>query len=102
MIAVHINIVQNGQHKRILPRLDITADQCPDYASLVAKIRQYYQQHHQLQYIPTLRLRTLLENGLVPIQNDGEWMVALLAATTVDWMDGELRIVVDSVEGENA
>ena len=31
----------------------------------------------------------------MPIQNDGEWMVALLAVSTAEWMDGELRIVVD-------
>ena len=37
----------------------------------------------------------------MPIQNDGDWVVALLAVTTVDWLDGELRVVVDSVDGGN-
>ncbi|KAL1958035.1 hypothetical protein VTO42DRAFT_5247 [Malbranchea cinnamomea] len=101
VITVHINIVQNGQNKRILPRFDLPADQCPDYATLINKIRQYIQ-HHQIQYVPALRLRALLENGLVPIQNDGEWMVALLAVTTAEWMDGELRIVVENAEGDPA
>lgn len=86
----------------MLPRLDIPADECPDYPTLIGKIRQYYQQHHQLQYIPTLRLRALLDTGLVPVHNETEWTVALLAVTTMDWMDGELRVVVDSVDGEGA
>jgi hypothetical protein len=30
------------------------------------------------------------------LQGDGEWMVALLAVSTAEWMDGELRIVADS------
>lgn len=34
-----------------------------------------------------------LADGLVPVQNDGEWMIALMSAGTVEWMDGDLRVI---------
>ena len=36
-----------------------------------------------------------MPEGLVPVQNDGEWTIAQLSAGTVDWMDGDLRVVVE-------
>lgn len=83
----------------MFPRLDLPADQCPDFSTLLGKVCQYYQNHYQQQVLPPLRVRAWLENGLMPIQNDGEWMVALLAVNAAEWMDGELRIVVDDAGG---
>jgi hypothetical protein len=34
------------------------------------------------------------------LQGDGEWMMALLAVSTAEWMDGELRIVADGESQE--
>lgn len=43
--------------------------------------------------LDTLRFKVWLADGLVPVQNDGEWMIALMSAGTVDWMDGDLRVI---------
>lgn len=39
------------------------------------------------------------------VQTDAEWAVALAKVSTVDWMDGELRVIVQGTEagsGENS
>jgi hypothetical protein len=32
---------------------------------------------------------------LAAVQNDGDWTMALLSAGNVDWMDGDLKVLVD-------
>ncbi|PGH16351.1 hypothetical protein AJ80_05200 [Polytolypa hystricis UAMH7299] len=109
-ITLHINFVSTSTNKRVAPRLDIPADQCADLQSLLHRIREYFvaqqqqQQHESQQGMallePLLPIKVWLEDGLASVQTDAEWMVALLAVSTVDWMDGELRVVV-GVEGGN-
>lgn len=33
------------------------------------------------------------------VQTDAEWMVALVKVSTVDWMDGELRVIIEGGVG---
>ncbi|OAX81216.1 hypothetical protein ACJ72_04442 [Emergomyces africanus] len=113
-ITIHVNTTNPSTKgtKRLIPRLDISADQCPDLASLLQKVRQHHlqfqQQHngqHQSQHAqqaaaaivedPALPVKVWLEEGLVDVQTDAEWMVALVKVSTVDWMDGELRVIVE-------
>lgn len=39
-------------------------------------------------------VRVWLPDGLVRVRDDGEWTVALLSAEMVEWMDGEVKILV--------
>lgn len=106
-ITLHFNIVQDG--KRILPRLDVSADQCPDLAGLRQFIsRRYAGQLPVSGFDETgapdtsrWKIQVWLPEGLVPVQNDGEWTIAQLSAGTVDWMDGDLRVVVDVGESSS-
>ncbi|KAJ5708413.1 hypothetical protein N7488_008214 [Penicillium malachiteum] len=109
---VRINILQKG--KRIFPRLDIPAVQCPNTEGLKQAImRRYSTQIPGLSFlqdpdnvdpvtqqardtaISYWRTRVLLPEGLVTIHNEKEWTIALLSADTVDWMDGELKVLVE-------
>lgn len=40
-------------------------------------------------------VKVWLTDGLVTVAEDGEWMVALLSAGVVDWMDGEIRVLIE-------
>jgi hypothetical protein len=44
---------------------------------------------------PELSVKVWLPDGLVRIRDDGEWMVALLSAELVEWMDKEVKILVE-------
>ncbi|EDN06164.1 predicted protein [Histoplasma mississippiense (nom. inval.)] len=91
-IAIHINTTKPSTKgtKRLIPRLDISADQCPDLTSLLQKVREHHvrfqQQHngqHQSQSAqqaaaalaeePTVPVKVWLEEGLVDVQTEAEW-----------------------------
>lgn len=40
-------------------------------------------------------VKVWLPDGLVRVKDDGEWMVALLSAELVEWMDKEVKILVE-------
>ncbi|KAK2745046.1 hypothetical protein FQN55_006403 [Onygenales sp. PD_40] len=116
-ITVHINTINpSNPSKRLIPRLDISADQIPNLPCLLHKVRvhhdQFRERHAQQQLMgngggdglgsmgfdaiadPALPVKVWLEDGLVEVRTQAEWAVALLTVSTVDWMDGELRVVV--------
>lgn len=41
------------------------------------------------------KFKVWLPEGLVLVENDGDWTLALLAAEKVDWLDGELKVLVE-------
>ena len=88
-LQLHINILKD--HQRVLPRFDIPAEQCPDIQTLCSR---FLEQGHIAGPEP-LRISVLLPGGLTPVQDDGEWMVALMSARTIGWLDGELKVVVE-------
>lgn len=45
------------------------------------------------------KVKVWLPDGLVPVQNQKDWTIAVLSADAVDWMDGELRVLVEVDEG---
>lgn len=95
---LRISILQNG--KRILPRFDLSAVQCPDLASLRHGItRRFADQFPGLfsEHRPesSWKVKTFVPDGLTPIHSDGEWTIALLSAATVDWMDSDLKVLVE-------
>jgi hypothetical protein len=109
-ISLRLNILQNG--KRILPRFDLPAEQCPDLDTVKQLVCRRFA--GQIPGVPLdadlgpssgtwrstagWKFRVWLPDGLAPVQNDGEWTISLLSAGTVDWMDGDLRVLVD-IEG---
>lgn len=46
------------------------------------------------------KLKAWLPDGLVPVQSEKDWTIALLSADTVDWMDGEMKVLVE-IDGTN-
>ncbi|KAL4765155.1 uncharacterized protein BDW70DRAFT_83175 [Aspergillus foveolatus] len=109
-LRLRINILQNG--KRILPSYDLPASQCPD----VTTVRQLVARKFagELPGVPSdlnsdpnagnasisWKFKVWLPEGLVLVENDGDWTLALLAAEKVDWLDGELKVLVE-IEDEN-
>lgn len=41
------------------------------------------------------KLKVWLPDGLVPVANQKDWTIAVLSADTVDWMDGDLKVLIE-------
>lgn len=41
------------------------------------------------------KLKVWLPDGLWTVQGEKDWAMALLSADTVDWMDGEIKVLVE-------
>ncbi|PGG95886.1 hypothetical protein AJ79_09823 [Helicocarpus griseus UAMH5409] len=107
-ITIHINTTNpatNGT-KRLIPRLDVSADQCSDLASLLQRVSQHHGKFRQqaqqegmavVEEDVKLPVRVWLEEGLVDVRTDEEWGDALGRVSRVDWMDGEVRVVVGGI-----
>ncbi|RDW81716.1 uncharacterized protein DSM5745_05273 [Aspergillus mulundensis] len=109
-LHLRINILQNG--KRILPSHDLLAAQCPDLASVRQLLARKFAGElprfpSELDSDPNAwnasmgwRFRVWLPNGLNLVENDSDWTLALISAEKVDWLDGELKVLVE-IEDEN-
>lgn len=108
-VSLRVNVLQRG--KRILPRLDLPALQCSNADAVKQLIlRRYPGQIPGASFtdgsdaaaqdaIADWKLRVWLPNGLTPVQSERDWTIALLSADTVDWMDGELKLLIE-IDGE--
>ncbi|EED16152.1 conserved hypothetical protein [Talaromyces stipitatus ATCC 10500] len=100
-ITLHLNVLHDG--KRILPRLDVTAEQCPDLASVRNLIAHRWTGQFPAStcdengnvVTTNWKIQVWLPEGLVTADNDGDWTIAQLSAGTIDWMDNDLRVIVD-------
>lgn len=99
-IVLYVNVVSNtgGALRRVIPRFTLTPESAPSLASLVAEVERKYKIPPKDTVPDRIRrpvVKVWLPDGLVTVAEDGEWMVALLSAGVVDWMDGEVRVLVE-------
>lgn len=96
--VLRINVTHHG--KRILPRMDVSAEQCPDLNTLKQTIANRFSDRLS-SVVPESRsqfawkVKVFVPDGLSSVSSDGEWTIALLSAATIDWMDNEMKVVVD-------
>lgn len=108
-LHLRLNILQNG--KRTLPPCDLPASQCPDLTNARQLLSRKYA--GQIPGIPSdpdsisdptnnawnvsmgWRFRVWLPEGLISIEHDSDWTLALLAAEKVEWLDGQLKVLVE-------
>lgn len=102
-------MVQNG--KRVLPSFDVPAGQYPNIEALKQAILRRYpgqipglftqegnaasQEARESAAAASWKVKVWLPDGLVPVLNQKDWTIALLSAATVDWMDGDLKVLVE-------
>lgn len=100
-VTLHVNVVvnQGGTYKRIIPRFSMTSSRTTNLSTLHDEVRRRCQSESiSPELMPRLhdpQVKVWLPDGLVRVNNDGEWMVALLSVGMVEWMDEEIRILVE-------
>lgn len=95
-IAIHVNVVSNveGARRRVVPRFTLQPEATPNLSALISHVRRKHPGGLASDSgMPVVKV--WLPDGLVTVAEDGEWMVALLSAGVVDWMDGEVRVLVE-------
>ena len=99
-IFLYVNIVSNsgGSMRRVIPRFTLTPEAAPNLSSLLNEVEKRYPLASTNGSASGAQTRPLvkvwLTDGLVDVAEDGDYMVALLSASVVDWMDNEIRILV--------
>lgn len=94
VLLINLMTSEGGMLRRIIPRFSLS----PEAATNLASLRQRVKEHAMGatdRNIDHGTIRVLMSDGLIEIKDDGEWMVALLSAGTVEWMDGEVRVLVE-------
>lgn len=115
--SLRVSILHNG--KRVLPRFDLPAGQCPNVDSVKQAVLRRYP--GQLPGMPAFqgagvnaavhearesavaaewRVKAWLPDGLMSVQSQKDWTIAVLSADAVDWMDGQLKVLVEVDEVE--
>jgi len=90
-IKYSINIMKDGE--RIKPRFELTPNSCPEFPSLVQHIRSVMDDGR-----PALSIQVLGPSGLVDIRDQATWVAAIQAIMQTQWMDGEVKCVVEMDE----
>ncbi|KAJ9633283.1 uncharacterized protein PV06_00976 [Exophiala oligosperma] len=99
-IVIYVNVVSNtgGARRRVIPRFELTPETAPSLATLMDQVSRRYRAATGNRVTRKDRrpvVQVWLADGLVTVLNDGEWMVALINAGVVDWMDSEVRVLVE-------
>jgi hypothetical protein len=88
-LFLRVNLLQNGQ--RIAPRRDVAAAECPYKHTIIQKISEC------LGPVVTnsVKVSVHLPQGLRVIENDATWADALKVAQEIEWLDGELSVLIE-------
>jgi len=103
--------VSHNSTKRVSAPFHLSAAAVPNLATLHTKIRECISDgggdhlvdaaspasaHHALgDGLASSEVKVWLPDGLVRVRDDGEWMVALLSAEMVEWMDKRVKVLVE-------
>lgn len=89
-VQLRFNVIRNNQ--RISPPYDLTAKECPDLQTVFLKALPYLsgRSHNGLQ------ISVLTPSGLTLIQDDDGWVQALNKVGQVEWMDNEMKVLIEA------
>ncbi|MCJ1397069.1 hypothetical protein MMC11_000261 [Xylographa trunciseda] len=88
-LMLHVHFLKNG--KRTLPRLDLFADQ---YQDLSLVLQRAAEQHGSV-VSENLKVMVLIPEGLKEIKEDADWKTAIEISRSLDWMEGEMKVLVE-------
>ena len=84
----------NNSLHRILPRFSIPPESAPNLLALREQIKSRTK-NISSKKIDNATIKVWMSDGLVQVKDDGEWMVALLSVGLVEWMDGDVRVIIE-------
>lgn len=101
LIVNIVRIDERGEFKRLVPRFGLNPDICTSVAAMfheitikLAEMRPTHPVLLDVNLTVRCAIKAWTQDGLVDIETDADWLVALLTAEGTEWMDGEVRILV--------
>ncbi|PQE03879.1 hypothetical protein CJF30_00006569 [Rutstroemia sp. NJR-2017a BBW] len=88
-LAYHVNIVCEGKRKR--EQVTLSPANCVGFASLVGRVEGLIREKLKMKNIKVLGV-----NGLVEVTDEASWVKAVLGVRKVEWMDGDVKVVVET------
>jgi hypothetical protein len=97
VLFINLMALDGTEHRRIIPRFSLSPEAAANLNSLRTEIKKRAKRTNRLSAkdVDRASIKVWMPDGLVQINDDGEWMVALLSADAVEWMDGEIRVLVE-------
>ena len=99
-VAEGVNLIVNvmshngASMMRLIPRFSLSPNVATNLAALRSEVKKRMKRGVKAN-VDQGAVKVWLADGVVPVNDDGEWMVALLSAGTVEWMDGEVRVLIE-------
>jgi hypothetical protein len=87
-IKYHVSIMQES--RRVMPRFTLNPNTCPSFSSLVQHLDSVMDDDGR----EVSGIKVLGPGGLVDVKDESSWVAAIEAIKQNEWMDGELRCVV--------
>lgn len=84
----HVSIMQES--RRVMPRFTLNPNTCPSFSSLVQHLDSVLDDDGR----KVSGIKVLGPGGLVDVKDEGSWVGIIDTVKQNEWMDGELRCVV--------
>lgn len=102
-IELLVNVVRRGTSmmKRLIPRFNLQSNDCSTISILQQEVKKRLDEVDMGEEGPDkdeldvehCEVRVWLPDGLVAVNSDGDWIMALLSAETAEWMDEQMRVL---------
>ncbi|CAD6442741.1 5027147d-d184-4329-a758-ac0262d8a730 [Sclerotinia trifoliorum] len=92
-LEYHINIIHNG--KRIRDVFTLNPTNCVGFVSFTAHVDAAIKAPYK-----KTAMKVLGPNGLVEIKSEATYAMALLSVRKTEWMDGDVKIIVETTKTE--
>lgn len=89
-VQLRFNVIRNNQ--RISSPYDLTAKECPDLQTVFLKALPYLSSRSH----DDMQISVLMPSGLTLIQDDDGWIKALNQVNQLEWMDNEMKVLIES------
>lgn len=88
-VMIHINLIRNGE--RIRPRRELQAMTYPYRHTLIQDAAAELGPND----VGNMTVKALCPDGFVTVEDDATWQHCKKLAAETDWMDGEMKVVVE-------
>ena len=96
--TIHVNVVPRGVYptRRLIPRFSLSSESATSLQVLRDEVnRRMQEQMNGEHHTEEPSIKVWHPDGLIQVKDDGEWTITLLSAANHEWLDGEVRVLIE-------